>query len=78
MRNGSSVIATECWEMPKDIYDYTELQRQIHGDLRIQHPDWIQPDGDCPSCDSYESRLAEMLARTQRSNAVRMVNLRSR
>lgn len=78
MRNGCSVIATECWEMPKDTYDYTELQRQIHDDLRIQHPDWIQPNGDCPSCDSYELRLAELLARTQRSNAVRMVNSHSR
>ena len=78
MRNGCSVIATERWEMPKDIYDYTELQRQIHDDLRIQHPDWIQPNGDCPSCDSYELRLAELLARTQRSNAVRMVNSHSR
>lgn len=78
MRNGCSVIATECWEMPQDTYDYTELQRQIHDDLRIQHPDWIQPNGDCPSCDSYELRLAELLARTQRSNAVRMVNSHSR
>ena len=78
MRNGCSVIATECWEMPKDTYDYTELQRQIHDDLRIQHPDWIQPNGDCPSCDSYELRLAELLARTQGSNAVRMVNSHSR
>jgi hypothetical protein len=78
MRNGCSVIATECWEMPKDSYDYTELQRQIHDDLRIQHPDWIQPNGDCPSCDSYELRFAELLARTQRSNAVRMVNSHSR
>ena len=78
MRNGCSVIATECWDMPKDIYDYTELQRQIHDDLRTQHPGWIQPNGDCPSCDSYESRLVELLARTQRSNAIRMVNLRSR
>jgi hypothetical protein len=77
MRDGPSVIATEHREMPKDIHDYTELQRQIHDDLRIQHPDWIQPNGDCPSCDSYESRLAELLARPQRSNAVRAVNSHS-
>jgi hypothetical protein len=60
--------------MPKDTYDYTELQRQIHHDLRIQHPDWIRPNGDCPDCDSYELRLAELLAHTQSSNAVGMVN----
>jgi hypothetical protein len=39
----------------------SELQRQIHDALRIQHPDWVEPDGDCPTCESYESRLAELL-----------------
>jgi hypothetical protein len=38
-----------------------ELRQQIHDDLRIQHPEWIQPNGGCPKCDSYESRLAELL-----------------
>jgi hypothetical protein len=51
---------------------YNELQQQIHEDLRIQHPDWVEPNGDCPTCDSYESRLAELLGLTQRSNAVQM------
>jgi hypothetical protein len=37
------------------------LQRQIHDDLRAQHPEWIQSNGDCPTCDSYEARLAELL-----------------
>jgi len=39
----------------------SELQRQIHDALRIQHPDWVEPDGDCPTCESYETRLAELL-----------------
>ena len=43
------------------IHTYTELQQQIHDDLRIQHPEWLQPDGKSPMCDSYESRLVEML-----------------
>ena len=43
--------------MSDQIHSYTELQQQIHQDLRIQHPDWIEPNGDCPTCDSYESRL---------------------
>jgi len=34
-----------------------ELQQQIHDDLRIQHPEWIEPNGECPMCDFYESRL---------------------
>jgi hypothetical protein len=58
--------------MPNEIHTYTELQRQIHHDLRIQHPDWIEPNGDCPTCDSYESRLAELLALQERATAVRL------
>jgi hypothetical protein len=38
-----------------------KLQQEIHDALRVQHPDWIEPDGDCPTCESYESRLAELL-----------------
>jgi hypothetical protein len=38
-----------------------ELRQQIHDDLRIQHPEWVEPNGGCPKCDSYESRLAELL-----------------
>jgi hypothetical protein len=58
--------------MPTEIRSYSELQRQIHQDLRVQHPEWVQPNGDCPTCDSYELRLAELLGLTQRSNGVRM------
>ena len=58
--------------MSDQIHSYTELHQQIHQDLRIQHPDWIEPNGDCPTCDSYESRLAELLGIDQPSNAVRM------
>jgi hypothetical protein len=58
--------------MPNEIHSYTELQRKIHQDLRVQHPEWVEPSGDCPICDSYELRLAELLGLTQRSNAVRM------
>jgi hypothetical protein len=37
------------------------LQQEIHDALRLQHPDWIDSNGDCPTCESYESRLAELL-----------------
>ena len=57
--------------MPNQIHSYSELQQQIHDDLRLQHPDWVQPNGDCPRCDSYELRLAELLGLNQRSNATR-------
>jgi hypothetical protein len=44
-----------------EVRSYTELQRQIHEALRVEHPEWVKPNGDCPTCDSYESRLAELL-----------------
>jgi hypothetical protein len=46
---------------PEEIRSYTQLQRQIHDALRVQHPEWVEPNGDCPTCESYESRLAELL-----------------
>ena len=43
------------------IHTYTELRQQIHNDLRIQHPEWIEPSGESPMCDFYEARLMELL-----------------
>ena len=34
--------------MPNEIHSYKQLQHQIHEDLRIQHPEWVEPNGDCP------------------------------
>jgi hypothetical protein len=45
----------------RQIHTYTELRQQIHQDLRIQHPEWVQPNGESPMCDSYEARLMELL-----------------
>ncbi len=47
--------------MLHQVYAYADLQRQIHHDLRIQHPEWVQPNGESPMCDSYETRLLELL-----------------
>jgi hypothetical protein len=47
--------------MSPPIHTYTELQQQIHDDLRIQHPEWVKPNGESPMCDSYEACLTEML-----------------
>ena len=38
------------------------LRKQIHDDLRRQHPEWVLPNGECPMCDAYEARLMELLA----------------
>ncbi len=47
--------------VPHQIHTYTELRQQIHGDLRIQHPEWIEATGESPMCDFYEARLMELL-----------------
>jgi hypothetical protein len=47
--------------MSDGIHSYAQLQQQIHHALRVQHPDWVEPNGNSPTCDSYESRLAELL-----------------
>ncbi len=47
--------------MSHQIHTYTELRKQIHDDLRIQHPEWVQLDGESPMCDSYEARLMKLL-----------------
>jgi hypothetical protein len=47
--------------MSHPIHTYNELQQQIHDDLRIQHPEWVKPNGESPMCDSYEMCLTTML-----------------
>ena len=47
--------------VPNKVQAYVQLQQQMHEALRAQHPEWIEPTGDCPTCESYESRLAELL-----------------
>jgi hypothetical protein len=47
--------------MSHQIHTYSELRQQIHDDLRMQHPEWVQSNGESPKCDSYESRLAKLL-----------------
>jgi len=53
----------------RQIHTYAELRKQIHDDLRIQHPEWVEPNGGCPKCDSYESRLAELLENFTRTGS---------
>jgi hypothetical protein len=47
--------------MSHEMHTYTELRQQIHHDLRIQHPEWIESTGEAPRCDFYEARLMELL-----------------
>lgn len=47
--------------MRHQLLSYADLRKQIHNDLRVQHPEWVQPNGESPMCDSYEARLIETL-----------------
>ena len=55
------VSLTKPTAVPHQIHTYAELRQQIHHDLRIQHPEWVQPNGESAICDSYEVRLMELL-----------------
>ena len=44
-----------------EIHSYNDLLQKIHNDLRIQHPEWIEPNGESPICDDYEARLMAQL-----------------
>lgn len=60
-RSGTRESFAKPISAPNQIHTYVELRRQIHHDLRIQHPEWVLPNGDCPMCDAYEARLMELL-----------------
>jgi hypothetical protein len=60
---------TKLIPMSHQVHTYTELRQQIHEDLRIQHPEWIQPNGECPMCDSYEARLIEEVDSLRRTGS---------
>lgn len=55
--------------MSDEIHSYIQLQKQIHRALRVQHPDWVESNGNCPTCDSYESRLAHLLGLSPQTNS---------
>src|SRR5258708_34876631 len=57
--------------MSDEVHSYTQLQQQIHHALRVQHPDWVEPNGNSPTCDLYESRLAELLSLSPQMNSFR-------
>jgi hypothetical protein len=50
--------------MSDKIRSYAELWDFFRISLRIQHPEWIEPNGESPICDSYQARFAELLGLT--------------
>ena len=70
--NGSLARPTAAHDQ---VHTYAELRQQIHNDLRVQHPEWVEPNGKSPVCDSYESRLMELLdSLTQRESTQPIVD----
>jgi hypothetical protein len=59
--HGTLESCTESMLMAHEVHTYADLLQQIHNALRIQHPEWVQPNGESPMCDSYEARLMELL-----------------
>jgi len=57
------------------IRTYADLQEQLHRDLMAQHPEWIEANGDCPTCESYDRRLAELITvfESATRNSVRQI-----
>jgi len=46
---------------------YEQLQRLVRQALLVQHPEWILPDGTCPTGDAYNARFAELLMQLPRT-----------
>jgi hypothetical protein len=55
--------------MSDEIHSYIQPQQQIHHAFRVQHSDWVEPNGNCPTCDSYESRLADVPGLSPQANS---------
>ena len=57
------------------IRTYADLQKQLRRDLMAQHQEWIEANGDCPTCESYDRRLAELITvfESATRNSVRQV-----
>jgi len=55
------------------IRSYAELREQIRVSLWIQNPEWMEPSGDSPLCDSYEARFVHLLRLAVRGKTRRPV-----
>ena len=42
----------------QEIRSYAQLQEAVHRDLLAQNPEWIDSEGNCPTCDDYDRRFA--------------------
>ena len=63
-RLGVTMNVTHSSSLGAEVPAYAQLQREVHDALLAQHPEWILPNGDSPTCDSYDARFAELLLQT--------------
>lgn len=56
--------------LASEVPAFAELQRTMHGALLVQHPEWVERDGNCPTCDDYDRRFAKLLDFSLASNAL--------
>jgi hypothetical protein len=54
--------ATSLPDLAVEARAHIALQRKMHDALLAQHPEWIERDGSCPTCDDYDRRFAELLS----------------
>jgi len=59
------IMTTRSAILVPQVTGYSELQREMHDALRAQHPEWIETDGEAPTCDYYESLFAQLLVSHQ-------------
>ena len=57
---------------PHEIHAYTELRQQIHDDLRIKYPEWVEPNGESLMC------LMELVDSLTQREIQRSLSLRTR
>jgi hypothetical protein len=67
--SGTLESCTKPMAIAHQVHTYTELRQQIHDELRIQHPEWVQSNGESPMGDFYEARLMKLLAETRGAGA---------
>jgi hypothetical protein len=53
--------------MSHQIHTYTELKQQIHEDLRAQHPEWVEPNGESSM---HLMELLDTLTRRRSSESI--------
>src|SRR6185436_14984422 len=68
------VSRTNPMAVPHQIHTYAELRQQIHDDLPIQHPEWVEPNGESLMClmELFDSLTRRGIQRVYRYSSSRL------